>query len=391
MAIGNNIGFEKSEDVMSAPVLWTFRSGAAASGVVVDERGCWVGTESGDVFTLTPEGVVTGRFRLSSAVECVVADGFWIYAVCADNQVYDLSGTVPRVAYEIPAEINVCSLDIHEGRLCVSDWEGVITAIDWNGELLWSTPTGEEGGVIQIDSRAVYHGHSGGVTGYDLEAGYQVCHEDTDGAVLSGCQDSEAFYAGTDDNSVEVVGKDEWAGIGYMCGAPVQSCATAPDGRVFAGDDCSAVYCWDMSRCGAWKWATGCGSASAMQYHDDKLYLVTTTGTLACLDVSDAAFRDAEQGVLPETVSVTAPEIPAAVPGNTVEVTSDAGTGVVVECVLQSGEQGVIVVAPDHVLPLEVQFPKDLWRSGARYVVDDVDEPERGFFYRVRGDIRQLI
>ncbi|MEU4313839.1 molybdenum metabolism regulator [Nocardia sp. NPDC024068] len=390
MAIGNNIGFEESEDVMSAPVLWSFHSGAAASGVVVDERGCWVGTESGDVFTLTPEGVVTGRFRLPSAVECVVADGFWIYAACADHQIYDLSGAVPRVAYEIPAEIDICSLDIHEGRLCVIDRQGVITAIDWNGELLWSTP-GDEGGVIQIDSHAVYHGHSDGVTGYDLEAGYRVCHEDTDGAVLCGCQDENAFYAGTDDNSVEVVGKNEWAGIGYNCDAPVQSCATSPDGRVFAGDDCSSVYCWDMSRCGAWKWATGCGSASSMQYHDDKLYLVTTTGTLACLDVGEAAFRDAEQGVLPETVSVTAPEISAVVPGNTVEVTSDAGTGVVVECVLQNGEQCVVAVSPDHVLSLEVQFPKDLWRSGARYVVDDVDEPERGFFYRVRGDIRQLI
>lgn len=390
MAIGNNIGFEQSEEVQSAPVLWSFRSGAAASGVVVDERGCWVGTESGDVFTLTPEGVVTGRFRLPGSVECLVADDFWVYAACDDNRVYDLSGTVPRVAYEIPAGIDVCSLDIHEGRLCVTDRHGVITAIDWNGEVLWSTP-GDEGGVVQIDSRAVYHGHSAGVTGYDLEAGYRVCHEDTDGAVLSGCQDSNAIYAGTDDNCVEVVGKNEWAGIGYLCDAPVQSCATSPDGRVFAGDDRSSVYCWDMSRCGAWKWATGCGSASCMRYHDDKLYLVTTTGTLACLDVGETAFRDAEQGVLPETVSVTAPEISAVTPGDTVEVTSDAGTGVVVECVLRNGEQCVLPVSPDHVSPLEVQFPKDLWRCGARYVVDDVDEPERGFFYRVRGDIRQLI
>ncbi|MEV6323990.1 PQQ-binding-like beta-propeller repeat protein [Nocardia sp. NPDC051787] len=390
MAIGNNTDLGPSEEVMPAPVLWSFHSGAIASGIVVGERGCWVGTESGDVFTLTPEGVVTGRFRLPDAVKCLVADGFWIYAACDDNRVYDLSGTVPRVAYEIPAEIDICSLDIHEGLLCVTDRKGGITAIEWDGELLWSNP-GDEGGVIQIDSHAVYHGHSAGVTGYDVEGGYRVCHEDTDGAVLSGCQDSNAIYAGTDDNCVEVVGKNEWAGISYLCDAPVQSCATSPDGRVFAGDDCSSVYCWDISRCGAWKWATGCGSASSMQYHDDKLYLVTTTGTLACLDVSEAAIRDAEQSVLPETVSVTAPEISAVVPSSTVEVTSDAGTGIVVECVLQNGEQCVIAVSPDHVLSLDVQFPKDLWRSGARYVVDDVDEPERGFFYRLRGDIRQLI
>ncbi|WP_459550332.1 hypothetical protein [Nocardia sp. X0981] len=49
---------------------------ATASGVVVDERGCWAGTASGDVFTSTPQGVVASRFRLPSAVERMVADGF---------------------------------------------------------------------------------------------------------------------------------------------------------------------------------------------------------------------------------------------------------------------------------------------------------------------------
>jgi predicted DNA-binding WGR domain protein len=48
----------------SAPVLWTFASGAAAFGIFVDSRRCWVGNEDGDVFTLTPGGEPTGRFRL---------------------------------------------------------------------------------------------------------------------------------------------------------------------------------------------------------------------------------------------------------------------------------------------------------------------------------------
>ncbi|MGQ4617280.1 hypothetical protein [Nocardia sp. R7R-8] len=38
-----------------------FRPRLAAFGVFVDERRCWVGNENGDVFTVTPDGVVAGR------------------------------------------------------------------------------------------------------------------------------------------------------------------------------------------------------------------------------------------------------------------------------------------------------------------------------------------
>ncbi|WP_067574270.1 WGR domain-containing protein [Nocardia acidivorans] len=376
----------------SAPVLWTFDSGAAAFGIFVDERRCWVGNESGDVFTLTPDGAVTGRFRLPDAVKCIVADDFWIYAGCDDGRVYDLSGKVPRAAYDIAANVDIYWLDIHDGILGVSDREGGLTVIDHEEESLWTRrSTGNSGWMVRIDNDGVYHGHSDGVTKYDLDSGVNEWQVRTGGAVLFGWQEADSVYAGTSHNQVRMVAKNGQADRAYQCDASVFSCATSPDGRyVFAGDNYSSVYCFDSQGQRLWKLGTGCGSAYSMQYHDEKLYLVTTSGSLACLDVSEAAIHNAEQGVLPQTLSVKAPEMSAVTPSATVEVAVDAGDGIVVECVNDGGNLRVHVVSPGYQRGWNVQFPREIRQAGARYVVDAVSESARGGFYRVRGDIRRL-
>lgn len=86
-----------------APVLWKFASGAPAFGIFVDAGRRMVGNESGQIFTLTPDGQVVHQFRLPDGVKCIVADDDWLYAGCDDGNVYDLTGKVPRVAYEIAA------------------------------------------------------------------------------------------------------------------------------------------------------------------------------------------------------------------------------------------------------------------------------------------------
>ncbi|MFI1917480.1 WGR domain-containing protein [Nocardia sp. NPDC020380] len=391
-AVTRRVMVSQRSTAKSAPVLWRFDSGAAAFGIFVDERRCWVGNENGDVFTLTPSGEVTGRFRLPDAVKCIVADDFWIYAGCDDGRVYDLSGKVPRAAYDIAADVDIYWLDIHDGTLGVSDRQGGLTVIDHEEESLWSRrSTGDSGWMVRIDDSGVYHGTSTGVTAYDLADGNKRWHVRTRGDVLFGWQESDAVYAGTSANQVRMVAKDGQAERDYQCDAAVFSCATSPDGRyVFAGDNCSSVYCFDDTGRRLWKLGTGCGSAYSMQYHDEKLYLVTTSGVLACLDVSEAAIRDAEQGVLPQTVSIKAPEISAVIPSATVEFTSEAGDGIVVECVQEAGTLRVHVVSAGYQPSWNVQFPREIREAGARYVVDAVAESGRGGFYRVRGDIRRL-
>ncbi|MFI5503494.1 WGR domain-containing protein [Nocardia asteroides] len=375
----------------SAPVLWRFDSGAAAFGIFVDDQRCWVGNENGEVFTLTPGGEVTNRYQLPDGVKCLVADDFWIYAGCDDGRVYDLSGKVPRAAYDVSAT-DVYWLDIHDGILAASDAAGGLTVIDHEEESLWSArSTGNSGWMVRLDPTGVYHGHSAGVTKYTLETGATQWHSPTRGSVLFGWQETSDVYAGTAANRVEEITKQGATTRAYQCDAAVFSCAASPDGRyVFAGDSHSSVYCFDATGARLWKLATGCGSAYSMQYHDEKLYLVTTSGALACLDVSESAIRDADQGVLPSTVSVKAPEISAVAVSSTVEVTTDAGDGIIVECVEHGGSLRVHVVSPGYDRNWNVQFPRDIRQPGTRYVVDAVTESARGGFYRVRGDIRRL-
>lgn len=377
-----------------APVLWRFDSGAAAFGIFVDDEHCWVGNQHGDVYTVTHSGTVTGRFRLPDGVKCIVADDFWIYAGCDDGKVYDLSGKVPRVAYEIDADVDIYWLDIRDGVLGVSDRGGRITTIDYEDECQWSrTGQGGSAWMVRCDEEAVYHGHSGGVARYDVTDGNLVWQTSAADQVLFGWQEADAVYAGTARRTVHRLAKsDGRVEAVYRCDGSVYSCATSPGGRyVFAGDNHSSVYCFAASGERLWKLGTGCGSAFSMQFHADRLYIVTTDGALACIDVSEAAIEAARGGTVPEPLDVKAAASLAAVePSLDLETVTSPGDGVVVECVREGDRLRVRVVSPGYE-PWNVQFPRAIREAGARYLVDGVRPANRGGFYRVHGDIRRLV
>jgi predicted DNA-binding WGR domain protein len=381
-----------SSSASQAPVLWRFRTGASAFGIFVDEERCWAGNERGDVYTVSHTGEVTSHVRLPDSVKCIVADDFWLCSGCDDGKVYDLSGKIPRVAYEIASDVDIYWLDIHEGVLGVADRQGGITSIDHEDEFQWSRRSkGSHAWMVRCDESGVYHGHSSGVTMYDPESGDQRWHADTQGDVLFGWQERDAVYAGTSRNKVYRISKSgQIQGI-YQCDGSVFSCATAPDGRyVFAGDNHSSVYCFDREGTRLWKLGTGCGSAYSMQYLNDRLYIVTTDGSLACIDASDAAIRAAQQGTVPEPVNVKAAStLETVVPTTQLEITADTGDGIVLECVDEGGRLRIRVVSPVFDRTWNVQFPKGLRQAGARYVVDGV-HTARGGFYRPQGEIRRL-
>lgn len=377
-----------------APVLWRFDTGAAAFGIFVDAERCWVGNQRGDVYTVTHSGTVTNRFRLPDGVKCIVADDFWIYAGSDDGRVYDLSGKVPRAAYEIAADVDIYWLDIHDGVLGVSDRAGRITTIDYEDEFQWArTGRGQAAWMVRCDADAVYHGHSNGVARYDASDGSLVWENKAAGDVLFGWQERHSVYAGTAGHTVHRLAKgDGRTEAVYRCDGYVYSCATSPGGRhVFAGDNHSSVYCFDASGERLWKLGTGCGSALSMQFLDDRLYIVTTDGTLACIDADETAIAAAREGTVPQPLDVKAAATLAPVePSVTVETTTFTGDGVVVEC-LREGERLRVRVASPGYEAWNVQFPKDIREAGARYLVEGVRPSGRGGFYRAYGEIRRLL
>ncbi|MEV7415044.1 WGR domain-containing protein [Streptomyces sp. NPDC089919] len=380
-----------------APVLWRFRTGAAAFGIHVDEDRCWVGNQSGDVYTLSHGGEVLARYSLPDGVKCLVADEFWIYAGCDDGTVYDLSSKVPFGAYTIAEDVDIFWLDIHEGVLDVADAAGGLTVIDHEDEYQWSRRSaGTNAWMVRADGDAVYHGHSQGVTAYAPDGGGELWHAPTNGAVLFGWQEDTAVYAGTGRHVVQRFSKRTGAlEATYRCDTAVYSCATSPDGRhVFAGDSSSSVYCFDADGRRLWKLGTGGGSALSMQYFDGKLYLVTTDGSLVCVDASEAAIAAAQQGSVPTAVDVKqAAALPTYTPAASVAhvptVSAAPAGGIVVECVQQGGRLRVQVVSGGYEQSWHVQFPRGIREPGARYVVDGL-HPASGF-YRVRGEIHRLV
>lgn len=381
-----------------APVLWRFRSGADAFGIFIGEEHAWVGNQAGDVYTLTHDGEVTGRFGLPDGVKCIVADDYWIYAGCDDGRVYDLGGKVPRVAYEIAADVDIYWLDIHDGVLGVADARGGITTVDHEDEFQWRRPAaGTAGWMVRCDADGVYHGYSSGVSRYSARGGEELWHTRTEGAVLFGWQERAEVFAGTSRGWVYRLAKADGAQRArYRCDAAVFSCAASPDGRyVFAGDNSSSVYCFAADGTRLWKLGTGCGSAYSMQYRDERLYIVTTDGSLACIDASEAAVREAEGGRLPQTTDVKAAGWERIAPGAELETVSvaQAGSlgGVEVECVQDGGRLRVRVTSAGFDPSWRVQFPKDVRIAGARYLVAELHASERGGFYRARGEIKRVL
>ncbi|MBT8226457.1 MAG: WGR domain-containing protein [Dactylosporangium sp.] len=376
----------------TAPVLWRYRSGTSAFGIFIDDQVCLVGNEAGLVTTLAHDAQVVAQYQLPDGVKCIVADDVWLYAGCDDGNVYDLSGKVPQLAYRISPDIDIYWLDIHDGVLGVSDADGGICAIDHEDEFLWRRKGhGTSGWMVRCDATSIHHGHSTGVTSYDWRTGQERWHRPARG-VLFGWQEATTLYAGTSTRQVVKIGKDGGPRHIYRCDAAVFSCAAADDGRyVFAGDNCSSVYCFDDAGNRLWKLGSGCGSAYSMQYHNERLYIVTTDGSLACIDASEAAIRAAEQGSVPDVVDVKAPpRLEAIAPSTAVEEVHDSTGGVVLECFAEAGQLRVRVLSPGYHADWRVQFPKNIRQAQARYVVPEVREAGRGGFYRAYGDVRRL-
>lgn len=377
-----------------APVLWQFASGSPAFGIFVDKNRCLVGNQAGQIFALSHDGKVLNQFRLPEGVKCIVADDGWLYAGCDNGKVYDLTGKIPRVAYEIAQDVDIFWLDIKDGILGVSDAEGGITTINHEDESQWNRrSSGSYGWMVRCDEIGIYHGHSNGVTMYDWEDGKVIWNQPTKGEVLFGWQEDATVYAGTSQNKVYCFSKKGEVKTIYQCDAPIYSCATAEDGKyVFAGDNFSSIYCFNETGDRLWKLATGCGSAFSMQLFDGHLYIVTTDGSFACIDAGESAINAAMTGTVPQVVNIKVPlQVQAAIPSNTLETTSETTGKVIVECFKQGGNLRIRVVSPGYNSNFNVQFPKDIREQGAKYVVDEVIESGRGGFYRAFGNIKKLL
>jgi len=375
----------------NAPVLWKFKSGADAFGIFVDNESCWIGNERGSIFKLNHEGVVQRQFKLKDGVKSIVSDGDWLYAGCDDGKVYDLTGKMPRVAYDIEEGVDIYWIDIYDGLLGVSDAEGNVLITNYEDEGISKYKSkGSSGWMVRCDKERVYHGHSKGVTVYDgWEDPEKMADDDvwdckTNGQVLFGYQDEDMLYVGTTNNVVQAISKQGKIVENYRCDASVFSCATSKGGEyIFAGDNYSSVYCFSKEGTRLWKLGTGCGSAYSMQYLNDRLYIVTTDGSMACIDASEEAINQAKEGTFKEAKSIKAPKDVKVLNDRELEITKNIDNGVVVKCTKKGTKLRIHVVSDGYEKNWNVQFPQNLREEGAMYVVERVQESNAGDIKRL--------
>ncbi|KAF0248902.1 MAG: hypothetical protein FD167_1693, partial [bacterium] len=374
----------------SAPLLWKFDTGASTLGIFVNASLCWVGNEAGKIFALNHKGEVHSKFKLPEGVKCIVADNDWLYAGCDDGNVYDLSGKTPRIAYEIAEDVDIYWIDIWDAILTVSDANGNVTAVNHEDESQWTKKSsGYRGWMVRCDDIGIYHGHSKGVTMYDWEDGKFIWEKPTNGMVNFGWQEESSVYACTDTGKIYAFSKKGELLHTYTCDRTIYACATAENGKyVFAGD-LNSIYCFNEEGKRLWKLATNCGAPQSMQFYQDRLYIVTHHGFLACVDVSETAITAAQIGNLPKTVAITAPAV-SEISAIGLETTSDQSTGVMVECFREGKDLRVRVISTGYNRDWNCQFPKGIREEGARYLVDEVRQSQNGGFYRAFGNIRKL-
>jgi predicted DNA-binding WGR domain protein len=373
------------------PLLWNFSSGSSAFGIFINEQACWVGNEGGRVFKLNHQGEVINQYKLPDGVKCVIADKDWIYVGCDDGNVYDLTGKTPRVAYEISNDIDIYWLDVCNGLLGVSDAEGNVILANYEGEEVGRRKgQGKRAWMIRLDEHYIYYGDNQGVASFSLEDGSDTW-EQKGSSVLFGWQEKNAVYAGTATSTIVKFSKTGELLKTFKADSPIFSCASSENGKfVFGGDNSGFVYCFNESGERLWKLSTNCGTALSMQYFDSKLYIVTSHGSLACIDASEEAIGKAKTGDLPQTLQLKAPEAIALSQTLTLETVAPTTGKVVLKCVKANGKLRVKVESQGYQPGWFVQFPANLRQEGKLYAVDGLQEATQGGFYRISGEIYQL-
>lgn len=383
--------FTPPQPKVKLPTVWQFGTEDMAFGIFIRDNSCWVGNQAGRVFKLSHAGEVLEQYKLPNGVKCIVADDAWIYAGCDDGNVYDLTGKLPRKAYEISDDVDIYWLDVQNGWLAVSDNNGNVVLFDYEGNENWRKKgRGDCAWMVRVNFNGqVFSGDSAGVACYDGN-GREAWHTKT-GPVLFGYQDKYVLYAGTSRANLVCLSKTGDILQTFSTDASMYSCAATEDGRyVFGGDNQGHVYCFNADGTRLWKLATGIGSVLSMQHFQDKLYVVTTFGYLACVDVSEEAIQKAQAGDTPTSTTIKAPEAVAVAQTTLLEVATQNTQGIRVQCIKEGGKLRVKVLSDGYHKDWYVQFPRDIRIEGMQYVVEELKESAQGGFYRVLGNIFKI-
>eukprot|EP00456_Euglypha_rotunda_P036565 TRINITY_DN28082_c0_g1_i4.p1 TRINITY_DN28082_c0_g1~~TRINITY_DN28082_c0_g1_i4.p1 ORF type:complete len:367 (+),score=43.16 TRINITY_DN28082_c0_g1_i4:204-1304(+) len=246
-----------------------------------------------------------------------------------------------------------------------------------------------------FDLSGVYHGTGTVVSKYALADGKLIWRSEVPSSILFGWQSEKWVYAAAG-KSVYCLEKKEGKQISsFACDNTLVSNAASYDGKlIFAADTDGMIYAFTDDGTRLWKLQTGCGTALSMQYCSEpqQLYVVTTKGNLVCFDVKESSITTAQAQLTRQASRLVEKptDLKTAMPTTDVEWTTDASTGILVECVKDGGRLRIRAVSYPYDPDYNVQFPKNLRQEHARFVVEELVKASSGGFYRAKGKITRL-
>lgn len=313
------------------PVLWTFTTGTQAVGLWVDrtrpDGAVWMGNDKGEIFSLTRAGDRVRTINLPKAVHCLYADDVWTYAGCNDGNIYELDALPKRApVVQLGTDMHIGWIEAHRGRLCVADAEGGLTVFDVEMNVVFEkrSDDAKESWMVRADDEGVYYGCETGVHAYEWSGAlrwHAGAHDDLGDVRFGDLRgDSLVVTAGwgkLKQTHLHVLtkrtGKRRFSlrlkpGPGGEKAMGAESCCAAVNAQGlerFYASVGGYLFCVDERGKGLWRAPTHMGSACNMTCIDERLYIVTSDGTCACMDVSDAAIDAARKGVVPESKVTT--------------------------------------------------------------------------------------
>jgi len=203
--------------------------------------------------------------------------------------------------------------------------------------------TGRGGWMVAADPSGVYHGHANGVTKYNLRSGDSdwsfstAAQKNVPEPVVFGAQTYTHVFAAAGSRVHVALKNNGSIPVRTTTDVPVSSTTPSKDGAtLFAGDVDANIYSFNTTTGSLnWKLRTDCGTALSMACDaQDRLFIVTTKGTLACVDVHPDSIKAALEGRPRKIREVhDVKEMAIVQPDMDVELTKEVGTGVLLDCV----------------------------------------------------------
>lgn len=352
----------------------------------------WTGDESGTVCSVNKDGESEQTFKLPVGLKALCSDGNYLYAGCNDGSIWDLcSQKIPVKMFSVEHKSAILWMDIIKGHLFISDENGGLTCISYEGEKIWSVSSrGSSGWMVRADADRVYHGTSVGIFCYDWD-GNPVWEETRCKNVLFGYQSLDLVYAcsgggdvwGLDKQSGEIKFEEK------VRGASFPSMAVSPTSGCIYASGSNKLYKWQNIN-GTWKKSVQYTGTSAMSAaaDNDMVYLISNN-----LSTFSENFS---QAVTSRTVSNTKAAVAVATTTSNeiLDRVTEASTGqVTLHCIKVSGKLRVRPLTDGYETSFNVQFPRNLREEGTKYVVDGLtleNGPRASNFYRAVGNIRVL-